>query len=390
MHHDILSAMSERKACLLVLLDLTSAFDTVDHAQVLGVLEDLGLSGIPLQWFDSYLKDRQQVVSISGSKSAPRELTSGVPQGSVLGPVLFTLYTASLGRLIESFGFSYHFYADDTSVYITFERSDTAIAIERLQQCISSVRNHLSQKKLKMNATKTELVVIASKTMSRRMEDVPAIVIGDDLVSVSNAVKYIGVEMDKHLSMDAYINSICKTCHYHLYKIGRIRHLLNRRACEQLIHAFISSKLDYANAILCHLPKRLTGKLQKIQNTAARIVTGVRRREHITPILRELHWLPVAQRIEFKLCLLVYKCVHGMAPEYLKELIKPPENRRDLRSTTLNRLHVPISNGSLSHRTFGIMGPMLWNELDVELKNTCDFNSFKRKLKTFFFTKAFY
>ncbi len=161
--HDVLEALSGQKACLMVLLDLSAAFDTVDHTQLLRTLGDLGIRDTALEWFSSYLSDRHQLESIGQHKSAPRKLVYGVPQGSVLGPVLFTVYTASLGRLLRSYAMNYHFYADDSSLYIMFKPLDIITTVDHVEQCVRSVRTWMSQNSLKMNDTKTEVLLITTK-----------------------------------------------------------------------------------------------------------------------------------------------------------------------------------------------------------------------------------
>ena len=219
---DVLSALSERKACLLVLLDLSSAFDTVDHDNLIGVLAEFGVAGRALEWFRSYLTGRTQCVRIDQHCSAPRLLPCGVPQGSVLGPVLFTLYTASLGRILDTFSVRYHFYADDTSIYTTFEPSDAALSVEGLEHCLDATRHWMCQKRLKLNAAKTEVLLVTTKALSCKMPPVPIIRVGQEQITPSDAVRYIGVMLDKHMTMDEHIDSICRTTQYHLFTIGRI------------------------------------------------------------------------------------------------------------------------------------------------------------------------
>ncbi|PIK34106.1 hypothetical protein BSL78_29072 [Apostichopus japonicus] len=151
--------------------------------------------------------------------------------------------------------------------------------------------------------------------------------------------KSIGVIMDKHASMEDHITSVCRSAQYHLYNIGRIRKYLTREATEQLIHAFITSKLDYCNALFCGLPVKQIKRLQRLQNIAARIVT-LTKHLSFTPILHELHWLPVSQRIRFKVLLLVFKCQNNMAPPYLQDLIRLYQPTRALRSAGHSRLEM--------------------------------------------------
>ncbi|PIK38248.1 hypothetical protein BSL78_24925 [Apostichopus japonicus] len=170
--------------------------------------------------------------------------------GFGLGPVLFTVYTSSLGQLLRLQDMDYHFYADDSSLYLMFHPNDISITVHRLEKCITSVRQWMSHKCLKMNDSKTEVLLISSKHLARKIE-CPSIIIGDHQVEPSDVAKSIGVIMDKHASMEDHITSVCRSAQYHLYNIGRIRKYLTREATEQLIHAFITSKLDYCNALFC-------------------------------------------------------------------------------------------------------------------------------------------
>lgn len=390
--NDILLALSERKACLLLLLDLSAAFDTVEHTALIDVLRELGLTEKVLAWFMSYLSNRTQQVRVGDHFSSLQPLKSGVPQGSVLGPVLFTLYTASLGRLIESFNLNYHFYADDSSLYLTFEVAQMNQAANRLTECAEAVRQWMGQKKLKMNASKTELLLVTTKNISKNIPGgTPVIQVGESHVKPSDAVRYIGVMLDRNLSMDEYINCVCKVARYHLYNIGRIRHLLTRTACEQVIHAFVTSRLDYGNALLYGLTQRQLSKLQRIQNSAARIVARTRFRDHITPVLQDLHWLPVQHRITFKIALLVFKCLNGHAPQYLQDLLHHAAPERDLRSSQMTHLLTcPRSTNSTCDRAFETHAPVIWNSLPEAVRAINNVNIFKKKLKTYLFTLAYF
>ena len=167
-----------------------------------------------------------------------------------------------------------------------------------------------------------------------------SITIRADVIKASKCAKNIGVWLDSVLSMDVQINNICKTAFFHLRNIAKIRKFLTHRQCEILIHAFISSKLDYCNVLLSGLRQSQINRLQHVQNSAARLLTATSRYEHVTPVLRSLHWLPVSVRIDFKI-LLVFKVLNGLGPLYLSELLRPHIPNRNLRSSKKKLLIVP-------------------------------------------------
>ena len=387
---DLLSSMAEKRASMVVLLDLSAAFDLVEHEMQLYTLEhEFGVQGVVLDWFKSYLSGRMQRVSIGENLSDSVELLSGVPQGSVLGPVLFTVYTASLASLLDSHHVQYHFYADDTSIYVSFNPGDVDTAFTQMKRCIDDVRFWMAAKKLKMNDSKSNFIIVASKSVLNNESFNRTFNVGDVALVPEQSVKNLGVILDQSLSMEDNINATCRTAYYHLCNIGRIRKFLSYQSCEQLIHAFITSRIDYCNSLYFNLPNRLLNKLQSVQNCAARILTFTKRFEHITPVLKALHWLPVAFRIRFKILLLVYKCINGMAPVYLQELLSLYVPGRDLRSNDHLLLAQPFSYHSYFHRCFQSCGPILWNTLPLSIKMSSSLSGFKRKLKTHLFIQAF-
>ena len=340
-HNDILQSMDKQCVSLLVLLDLSAAFDTVDHHVLLTILErKYGVTGTVLDWFRSYLSGRTQCVSIDGVKSDPQSLKYGVPQGSVLGPILFSVYTSSLGDIIRKHGINYHLYADDTQLYLSFKpgrTGDQQEAVSKMEACILDIRSWMKQNKLKLNEDKTVFMLIGGK---KQMEKVnfDSIAVGDAQIKACASTKNLGAGFDSHLTMMHHVNSLCKSGFYHLRNIARIKNSLTRSALETIVHALVTSRIDYCNSLLGGAPDCVVKKLQSLQNSASRLVTGTKKFDHISPILADLHWLKVKYRIEFKILLLTFKCMNRLVPEYLSELIIE-------REPTLHRL----SSGKLCH-----------------------------------------
>eukprot|EP00057_Strongylocentrotus_purpuratus_P019197 XP_011673671.1 PREDICTED: uncharacterized protein LOC100891953 [Strongylocentrotus purpuratus] len=277
---DILTSIDCRKAAALVLLDLSAAFDTIDHAVLLERLrEDFGIEATALQWFESYLNDRRQAVVINGKLSPETTLSYGVPQGSVLGPLLFTLYITPLGSIIQRHGLSAHFYADDTQLYLTFDPK-VGGAEERAAAAISAaieeIRCWMRRNFLKLNEKKTEYLLLSSPHMGNKITGTP-ILVGEEAVSPNNKARNLGVVFDRTMSMKDHISRVCQSAFYHLRRIAEIRHCLTRSAAENLIHALITSRLDFCNSLLVGLPSSAIKRLQAVQNAAARLLMGIRK-----------------------------------------------------------------------------------------------------------------
>lgn len=387
--NDLLVAADTGHFSILLLLDLTAAFDTVCHNTLLTRLEtQLGITGTALSWFRSYLTGREQFVSIGDFRSPSTPLPHGVPQGSVLGPLLFIIYILPLGQILRQHGLHFHCYADDTQIYIHSKPSHL-LPLSHLSTCLNDISNWMTHNFLKLNHTKTEAIVIATPTLLKKLNNTQFSIPGY-FTTTSSEVKNLGVIFDSTLSFDSHIKLITKTAFFHLKTISRLHPFLSLTTAETLIHAFITSRLDYCNALLTGLPAKSINRLQYIQNSAARLLTHTRPWHHITPILHQLHWLPVQYRIHFKVLLLVYKAQHNLAPTYLTNLLNHYLPTRTLRSSDSHLLSIPSSNlRSMGDRAFSVAGPKLWNSLPLSIRQCPSLSTFKSSLKTHLFTLAF-
>ena len=323
-------------------------------------------------------------MSIKGTASAPCVLSEGVPQGSVMGPLCFSMYTAPLENVIEKCGIGKMIYADDTQIYVSIPKcTSRATVITQIESCLCEIREWSLQNSLKLNLGRTEVVHVKPRdklqpSLSITVSDIP-------VLSVSKA-RDLGVIVQDDLRLNTHIDNICKSAAKGLYRIGKIRHFLDKATTERLVHAFIFSYLDFNNGLFLGISETQLNKLQRVQNSAARLVTRKRKFEHITPILRSLHWLPIRARVQFKILTLVFKCLCGNAPVYLTELIKPYQPTRNLRSQSKNLLsEIRVKSKTFGDRAFANTAPKLWNNLPQGIRSLTDFDQFKSRLKTHLF-----
>jgi hypothetical protein len=352
-----------------------------------------GIKGNVLNWIRSYLSDRTQHVKIKYTMSEERNVDCGVPQGSIMGPLLFTLYIAPLADIISKYRFDFHFYADDSQIYFNFDPSDEqnlSLLLARLDDCICDVNQWMTDNYLKMNNDKTDVILLGS---SYQLENVKLtnIKLSSSATKISFSVRNLGAKMDNTLSMENHVNALCKNCYFQIRKIWRIRKSLDISATKTIVQAAVISRLDLLNVLLIRLPTKYIDKLQKVQNAAARLIYKLPKRSHVTPLLETLHWLPIQARIEFKLHVLTFKCLNGMAPEYLSELLKSYRPQRDnLRSSSQDLLEEIKVNSTYGQRAFMYIAPKLWNRLPLYIRHSSTLALFKKNLKTLLFTKTFH
>ena len=383
--NDIRLNTDSGKLSVLVLLDLSAAFDTVDHNILLDRLENwVGLSGIVLKWFRSYLDGRGYYVSIGDHKSEWTSMTCGVPQGSILAPLLFNLYMLPMSQIMRKNQISYHSYADDTQLYLALSPNDYS-PIDSLCQCIDEVNSWMCQNFLQLNKDKTEVIAFGNKDEVLKVNAY----LHSRGQTTKNQVRNLGVTLESDLSFSSHVKAITKSAYYHLKNIARIRCFVSRQDLEKLVHAFITSRVDYCNGLLTGLPKKTIRQLQLIQNAAARILSRTRKYEHITPVLRSLHWLPVKFRIDFKVLLLVYKSFNGLGPQYIADMLTEYKPNRSLRSLGSYQLEIPRVHSKHGESAFSYYASRSWNQLPEEIRCAPTVVTFKSRLKTHLFNYAF-
>ena len=391
-HNDLVVASCSGRTSLLVLLDLSAAFDTIDHDLLLGDLHSFGIRGDAYLLLQSYLTGRFQRVVIGQSLSQPKPLQFGVPQGSILGPLLFILYTSGLADLLDAHGVWYHFYADDTQIYI--EINDVADIKERILALLHDIKVWMVTRKLKLNESKTDILLVKGGLGVDIEAEFGALDLGDLQLYPSRSVKNLGITFDSGLNFKHHINGVVKTCNYHIRNLYAVRKYLNKDTLIGLVHSLILSHVDYCNSLFLGLPNYLLKKIQTILNKCARLIFSLPPGTPTTHYLIELHWLPVKARIEFKVCLLVYKAMMFKQPKYIVDMISRPETetQMSLRSSDDSyRLYEPraVNERAFAERSFAYVAPRLYNKLPIRVKEQSTLASFKTSLKSFLFTQAY-
>ncbi len=378
--------MDRKEVTALTLLDLSAAFDTIDHHTLFETLTDwFNIQGSALSWLKSYLTNRHQLIKLGKISSNPSTLPYGVPQGSVLGPLLFTMYTTPLSHVINTHNISHHLYADDTQIYVSLNAENGIQALNSLSDCLVDIKLWMHHTKLKLNPDKTEFILIGSKFQRDKFKDLfPVQLLGNAVVPSIN-VKNLGVTFDADHSFIKQVSNIYRSCFYHMRDLRRIRRYLTHDAAISLANALVGSRLDYCNSLLYGMPKKYIDRLQKVQNCLCRIITRARPFSPVSHKLKEIHWLPVQFRILFKLNVLTFKALNLSEPGYLRSLISPSPRTRGC------RLSVPksSSNNKAGSKAFVIAAPTEWNKLPPEIRTISSLPIFRQKLKTYLFTKAF-
>lgn len=397
--NDIDLALSEGKPVALVLLDLSAAFDTIDHNGLLNCLKNwFGFNYTVLNWFKSYLSDRHQSIKIGNTFSDPCKLNFGVPQGSVLGPLLFSMYTYPLSKIISSYeGIKFHFYADDTQVYIHLNSENNAAVFSNLNKCLLDIQNWMGSNKLKLNPDKTEFILFGSKTQRKQLsKGFPVDILGS-MLSPTEKVRNLGVVFDADSSFSSHVAFVCKSCFVSLRDFRRIRRHLSKSDAVKVANALVGSRLDYCNSLFRGLKHFDLNRLQCVQNSLARIVCGTSRFSHITPVLRSLHWLPIKYRCIFKTLTIIFKYLDTDLPHYFAPYLLPYVSVANTRRAVRSKLYLhsptycPKLHKSKVHfnHSFALDGPRLWNDLPDIVRCAPSLMTFRNRLKTYLFNKAY-
>jgi hypothetical protein len=367
---------------ILILLDQSAAFDTVNHDTLIHKLEKVfKIENKALELLRSYLSNRTFSLKLLKHTSSPKQLLNGVPQGSLLGPLFYTLYTTELESIVSKYGLHIHTYADDSQIYATFGNDDINHVESNLQNCLDEVKSWMAANSLMLNSNKTVVKAFwANKTH-------PQI---DRILNMENmeSVKVLGVTINDNAKLKNFISKKVQLCNMHLHNLYNIRDSLDVKTRTLLVTNLIFSQIDYCNILLIGCNKGELNPLKLIINKCVRFILNLPYRTHISPFYKMLHFLPIKKRIQYKACLLAHKIFFRVAPEYLNDDFQryTPTQQMVLREGSGRDSYMFVrDNTDIKITLLYSKIRQEWNNLPLRIRKLDSLPLFKSKLKTHLF-----
>lgn len=385
---NILASQDKGMCTLLVLLDFSRAFDAINTTLLLSKLNYYGFEPEAIKWFDSYLSGRYQYVELrqaTGStiSSTLTGVNRGVPQGSILGPILFILYSADVIKCLKNC--KYHIYADDIQVYISFKPKDLDIAISELNEDLSRIANWSVNNCLLLNASKTKCMFLGSKHQLAAIPPIDNIKLMGQYIERVYEAKNLGLNVDAELRFEKHVADCVRNCFYRLKTLYKLRPYLSEELRVQLVESLILSKLNYADTVYGpRLLSRTQRLIQRVQNACARYCYTIPPRSHVTPFLNKHYSLRMKSRRKLHLACLLFGVINYKQPSYLYNKINWfSDSRNCLRRHGSLQLTIPRHRTTTFKGCFRYAATRCWNNLPPPLQNLKSLHNFKEKLKKY-------
>jgi len=388
MVNDWTNSMNSGDMIGVAFIDLRKAFDTVNHGILLSKLQSLGASATALEWFSSYLSCRTQRVSFKNTMSSSRLVSTGVPQGSILGPLFFIIFINSMNRVISHGQIS--MYADDTTLSVSGKDPQDISA--KLSSDLDSIMKWLNVNKLFLNTDKTNVMLIgtASKLRNVNENDFSVFVNGKQLERVKKA-KCLGVVIDDQLKWHDQVNSIVRKVFCKIGLLRRLKPFLEIDTLNVIFKSFVQPIFDYCNTSWYGRFKVDSSKLDVLHKRCARVILSVNNLTSSDFMFKVLGWERLHTRNDYFKALMIYKSLNGLAPNYLANMFNYvcTTHNVNTRQAAAGQLALPPSvNGhdfECFKSSFSYSGVQLWNNIDTEIRNSVNVQIFKRQYKSVYF-----
>jgi hypothetical protein len=365
-----------------IFLDFKKAFDLVDHDILLYKLKLYHFSNNAIIFFKSYLSNRKQLIKNGGVRSQTRHIISGVPQGSIIGPLLFLLYVNDLPLKITS---GVDMYADDATIHA----SDCKLEVVqmKLQLSLNETQNWCSINNMIVNPIKTTCMIIDSKHRIKNNYELK-LSVGNKLLQNVKSQKLLGVYIDNCLNWSTHINQTCKKLASKLCLLKRISFFLTMEMKQLFYSAYIASTFEYGCIVWSNGNRHDLNRIYKIQKRAARIILKKPIRTPTKDLFHNLKWLSFESRCKYHTALLVYKSIHNLVPKYITDIVKVSNNPRyNLRSSSRTDIEHFKGRTNLITKCFSYTGMRAWNDIPFEIRSVSSIYLFKKHLKTYLFEK---
>lgn len=363
----VYDAMNAGKVTVLTLLDLSAAFDSVDHSYMLEVLSNIGIKDAVLDWFSNYLIGRQQSTIIDATTSASLPVQFGVPQGSVLGPVLFSLYILGLYDVISAHQIDYIVYADDIQLFVSATYHELPQTILRLEACIADLHKWLTSRRLTLNSLKTEVILLGQPRALSKCT-FPGIHISGTLIPPSTSVRSLGIKLDPTMSLISHASGIRSAAFARLRLIARVRKNLRRCDSALVVKSLVLSHLNYCCSLLTGINSKSMDRLQQVINAAVRLIHGLNKFDSARNASISEGLLPIRDLIKVRALLFIFSVLKHGQPILLANLTKPYTPPRHLRSDDMLLLHVPRTRSKIADRGYRVFAPRIWNSLPLNFR----------------------
>ena len=389
---DIYKALDDSEMVLLTLLDYSKAFDTANHKLIVAKLKYFGFQENALSWITSYLSNRSQMVR-TDTDSDWKVIQNGVPQGSILGPLLFTVLVSDISDNITSG--SYHTYADDVQWYLNFKHSEAATAFATANTVMDNIVSFSKNNFLKLNTDKTKYIIIGSQHSHKKLAEIqlPPLVVNGDIIERKTDVKNLGIIFDEHMFWTNYIDSIVSKAYGRLKQAYKFRNFLSIESRFNIIETYVLSLFNYGNILYQNISARLANKIQRVQNSCMRFVFGLRKYDHISHCFETKKTLNMENRRKLHSLILMHKISLGLAPEYLSEKIIRHSDIHTYNTRARENIAVPRANSTLRSNTFFISAPKLYNDilpkLNLNQLSKVSVNTFREKCKKYLISQQF-